>query len=414
MIDIHNLIGKLPRPRKGFTLPSHRYTGPYNPLEDQLDENDVPKPEHLPFNSVDRISMHHDICYRDNPSKAGKHKCDDKMLQDLNELKPRGWREHVDKRIVQSIIGGKRRLGMGVTTWRNQLSDELHKPLKRKFQKRRVYVKGVNKIHASDLVDMQAYSKVNKGYRYLLMVIDTFSKYGWAIPLKTKKGSEVAAAFENLWKKEKAPERLWVDKGTEYWNSNMKKIAKENNVEMYTTENEEKSSIVERWNRTVKRIMFKYFTANNTYKYIDVLQDIIRKYNNTYHQSIKCKPSFARRPSNHKHVYKALFGDDVVELKKRTKAFKEAKFKVGDRVRISKKKNLFEKGYTPNFSEEIFIVDSVQNTYPVTYKLIDLRGEVIKGTFYEQELQKTNQAIFRIEKVIRKRKRNGIQEVFVK
>jgi len=86
-MDIHKLIGKLPRPKNGFMLPSHHYTGPYNLLEEQLNENDLPKREHLPFNSVDRISMQHGICYRDNPSIKGKHTCDDTMLKRLTELK---------------------------------------------------------------------------------------------------------------------------------------------------------------------------------------------------------------------------------------------------------------------------------------------------------------------------------------
>jgi len=413
-MDIHKLIGKLPRPKNGFMLPSHHYTGPYNLLEEQLNENDLPKREHLPFNSVDRISMQHDICYRDNPSIKGKHTCDDTMLKRLTELKAKGWREHVDKKIVQTIIGTKRRLGFGVNKWSDKLADELHRPVKRKFRKRRVYVKGTNKIHASDLVDMQAFSKSNNGYRYILMIIDTFSKYGWAIPIKTKKGTEVVKAFSKLWMKEKPPQKLWIDKGLEYWNADMKRLAKKKHVAMYTTENEEKSTIVERWNRTIKRIMFKYFTANNTRRYIDVLPDIIHKYNNTYHRSIKCKPAAARQPSKHDHVYKALFGDDEIEARKRTQAVEKAKFSIGDRVRISKKKKQFEKGFTPNFTEEVFIVDKVQTTDPVTYKLLDLQGEVIKGSFYEEELQKTNQEIFRIEKVIRKRKRNGIREVYVK
>ena len=406
-MDIHAVIGKLPRPKGGFTLPNHKYTGPYNPLDKQLDENDQPKLGQEPYNAVDAIAMRHDICYRDNGSRQGKHECDDKMLKELDEMQPKGNREAFDRKLVRSLIGFKRRRGWGVTSWSNELAEELHKPIRKKFKKRRVYVKGVDKIWAADLVDMQVFSRYNKGYKYILMIIDVFSKYGWAIPLKTKTGLEVSKAFSNLWLSSKPPERLWVDKGKEFYNSSMKELLTKYHVQLYSTENEEKSSVVERWNRTIKQIMWKYFTANNTHVYIKVLQDIINKYNNTYHRSIKCKPIAARKASNYKRVYEALFADNKTTVKR-------PKFKIGDRVRIIRKKSTFEKGFTPNWTEEVFTVDNVKPTRPVTYSLVDVKGEKIQGTFYEQELQKTRQEIYRIEKVIRKRKRNKIQEVYVK
>ena len=413
MMDIHAVIGKLPRPKGGFTLPKHRYTGPYNPLDKQLDENDQPIPGQEPYNAVDAISMRHDICYRDNASrKGGKHQCDDKMLKELDEMKPNGLREKFDRRLVRSLIGTKRRLGLGVSTWSDELAEELHKPVRKKFKRRRVYVKGVDAIWAADLVDMQAFSKSNKGYKYILMIIDVFSKFGWAIPLKNKSAKEVTKAFADLWEKQKPPEKLWVDKATEFYNRSMKALLEKYNVQIYSTENEEKSSVVERWNRTIKRIMWKYFTANNTNVYSNVLNDIIHKYNNTYHRSIKCTPTQAREPSNHKRVYEALFGEDY----KAAATVKQSppKFEIGDKVRINRKKGTFEKGFTPNWTEEVFTISNVKSTRPVTYSLIDAQGEDVKGSFYEDELQKTKQEIYRIEKVIGKRKRNGIQEVRVK
>ena len=108
-MDIHKAIGKLPQPKRGFVLPYHKYTGPYNPLHEQLDENDQPIAGQEPYNAVDEISMRHDICYRDNSSaKDGKLKCDDEMLHELDELEPKGIREKIDKKLVQSIIGKKR------------------------------------------------------------------------------------------------------------------------------------------------------------------------------------------------------------------------------------------------------------------------------------------------------------------
>ena len=109
-VDIHNLIGKLPRPKGGWTLPKHKYTGPYNPLDYQLDANDRPLPGQEPYNQVDEIAMRHDICYRDNIDD--KHGCDRKMLDELNEMKPNGLRERIDRRFVKTVIGAKYKLGI--------------------------------------------------------------------------------------------------------------------------------------------------------------------------------------------------------------------------------------------------------------------------------------------------------------
>ena len=415
-MDIHKVIGKLPRPKKGFVLPFHKYTGPYNPLHEQLDEFDQPHAGQEPYNPVDAISMRHDICYRDHgATKEGKHACDDEMLKELDVLEPKGIRERIDKKLVRSIIGTKRKLGMGIADddqWADELTDELHKPVRRKFRKRIVFAKNVDSIWAADLVDMQYYARTNQGYKYILMIIDVFSKYGWAIPLKTKKGPEVAKAFTDLWKIQKPPKMLWTDKGTEFLNKYMTASLTEHNVHLYWTENEEKSCIVERWNRTIKRTMWKYFTKHQTGIYINILPEMIQKYNSTYHRSIKCTPSDARKPANYQHVFDALYAGKNRKIREKT----NPKFKIGDKVRIAKKKKTFEKGYTTNWTEEIFTVVKVQPTIPVTYKIEDTNGEEVQGTFYEPELQKTKQETYRIEKILRRRtrKKDGVKEVYVK
>ena len=113
-MDIHKVIGKLPRPKKGFVLPGHKYTGPYNPLDEQLDENDIPITGQEPFNAVDAISMRHDICYRDNKAEQnGKKKCDNKMLIELDLLEPKSIRERVDKSLVKGAISAKKASRLG-------------------------------------------------------------------------------------------------------------------------------------------------------------------------------------------------------------------------------------------------------------------------------------------------------------
>lgn len=113
LLDVHKLIGKLPKPKGGFTLPSHKYTGPYNPLDKQLDTGDQPLPGQEPYNQVDAIAMKHDICYRDNNNKKGKLECDKKMLDNLSKTATKGIRESFDKKLVQAAIGAKYKLGLG-------------------------------------------------------------------------------------------------------------------------------------------------------------------------------------------------------------------------------------------------------------------------------------------------------------
>ena len=261
------------------------------------------------------------------------------------------------------------------------LADELHHRVIKSFPKRRVYVNSIDQTWAVDLIDMQQYSKQNKHYKYLLAVIDIFSKYGWLIPLKNKTGLTVSEAFKNLFK-ERKPMYIWSDKGSEFYNRQVKELLKDNNIKLYSTENEEKSSVVERWIGTMKQQMFKYFTANETFKYYDVLDRLVKNYNNTVHSSIKMTPVKASKLENELTVHKNLYPEKEEPLKK-------PKFKVGDRVRITKKKGKFEKGYTTRWTKEIFVIVKVLNTNPVTYKINDLKGEEIKGGLYEQELQIT-------------------------
>jgi len=211
------------------------------------------------------------------------------------------------------------------------------------------------------------------------------------LPLKTKTGVEVASALKEIFK-ERKPGLLWTDKGLEFFNRHVKNL-----VDLYTTENEEKSSVAERWNRTMKERMFKYFTANNTRRYIDIVDRLVENYNNTKHSSIKMTPVQASEKQNENKVYMALYPDEV------DRGNIKHKFKVGDKVRITKKKSIFEKGYTPRWTEEIFTVSELRYTDPLTYKITDMNGEEIKGSFYEPELQKTEQEVFRIEKIIRRK-----------
>ena len=286
---------------------------------------------------------------------------------------------------------------MSKNDWAQQLAEELHKPIRRKFKTRKVIVNHIDEIWSADLVFMDKLSKWNKGFKYLLTVIDVFSKFAWVKPLKDKKGSSITTAFADIIKKYKRkPEYLWVDKGSEFYNKTFKEWLLQNDIELYSTFNAGKAVIIERFNKTLKSKMYKQFTIQNNTIWYNIVDKLVDEYNETKHGSIRLTPVEASKKKNHGLVYFNLYGD-IEALKQKPK------FKIGDKVRISKyKRKVFDNGFTPNWTEEVFTVDKIQYTNPITYKLKDLRGEDIQGSFYEPELLKAKQEVFRIDKVIRR------------
>lgn len=282
----------------------------------------------------------------------------------------------------------------------------LHKPVRHKFRRNRVIAKGINDQFQADLVDMQSLSKYNNGFKYLLTCIDVFSKRAWAIPLRNKSGKSVLSAFKIIFQ-ERKPKYLQTDKGTEFKNETLQKYLKQQNIKFFTTNNETKACIVERFNRSLRGKMWKYFTEFNTYNYIDVIDRLIQSYNNTWHRSIKMTPAEVN-DENQNQVWYNLYGK-LTEPPK-------SEFKVGDTVRISKKKLLFEKGYEANWTREIFTIHKIIYRNPIVFNLKDLTGEILEGTFYREELQKVaDNGFYPVEKVLKKRKKkDGKVEYFVK
>ena len=223
-----------------------------------------------------------------------------------------------------------------------------------------------------------------------MCVIDIFSKFAWVVPLKDKKGVSIVDAFQKILNdSNRKPNKIWVDKVSKFYNNSFKKWLKDNDIEMYSIHNEGKSVVAERFIRTLKTKIYKYMTSVSKNVYINKLDDIVDEYNNTYHRAIKMKPIHVK-------------DNTYLDLKKEVNN-KDSKSKVGDHIRISKYKNIFAKGYTQNWSEEFFVVSKIKNTVPWRYVINDLNGEEIIGTFYEKELQKTNQKEFIIEKVIKRK-----------
>ena len=288
----------------------------------------------------------------------------------------------------------------------------LHKPVRRKFPRRNVIAPCANYQWAADLVDVASLKGENDKITFLLTVIDVFSKKAACEPILKKTGACVTEALEKILTEASAiPWKLQTDKGSEFYNKQVQALLSEYGIKIFSTENDEiKSGIIERFNRTLKSRMWKYFTAENTRRYIDVLQDFIDAYNNTYHSSIKMTPNQVTKENEYK-VRENLYGKFGLHQI----PIKAPKLKVGDSVRISKASRVFKKGYLPNWSEEIFTVASVHHTKPITYRIHEASGEEITGSFYEYELQKTlRDRPFVIEYELDKRIFRGKPQTLVK
>ena len=347
-------------------------------------------------NELDKACFQHDMAYSKAKDLVRRTQSDkvlrDKVFNIASDPKYDGYQRGLASMVYKFL--DKKYSGGGITNEPNyQLADELHKPIIRKFKKRKVYPSFTDNIWGVDLADMQSLSRYNKRIKYLLCAIDLFSKYAWVIPIKDKKGASIANAFKKIISEGRKPNKIWVDQGSELYNKSFTDFLKINNIDMYSTFNEGKSVIAERFIRTLKNKIYKHMTAISKNVYYDALDDIVNKYINTVHKTIKIKPIDVANDS---------FAEYNEESNK-----KDPKFKIGDHVRISKYKNIFAKGYAPNWSEEVFIVNEINNTVPWTYVISDMNGEDITGSFYDKELQSANQQIFRIEKII-KRKGNKL------
>lgn len=279
-----------------------------------------------------------------------------------------------------------------------QLALELHQPSRRRFQRRRVITNDSQDLYEIDLVEMQALSKYNRGYRYYLALINTFNKMGYIAPLKSKKGPEVALAFQQLIKDNNLVMRnLSSDMGKEFYNAQFQAVVKKYNINHYSTFTEIKCSIVERWNRTIKEKLYKRFTEENTLNWTNgLLRNVVDAYNRTKHSSIGMKPIDVNKNT-----------EDLVRMRLATSktSIKKPKYKVGEWVRISRwQKGIFSKSYEGNWSEQLFKIRAIKNTVPITYLLVDSHGEELKPSFYEIELKPTKvEDYFRIDKIIAKR-----------
>lgn len=278
------------------------------------------------------------------------------------------------------------------------LVNELHRQARKNFSRRTTIMRGIDDTLQADLVEMIPYAKKNNGMKYILTVINIFSKKGYVRPVKNKTGPAVTAAMESILKSMGHPiHNLHVDNGKEFYNKPMKKLLANHNVHMYSTFTTKKAAICERFNRTLKNNMWKKFSFRGSFKWIDILQSLVDEYNATKHRTIKMKPNDVGYDDENYLL------NTVYRLNTGVSLQRKSKFKVGNFVRISRYKHVFSKGYTPNWTTEIFKVRKVQQTNPITYLLIDLNESEINGSFYTEELQLVGDPkLYLIERIIKK------------
>lgn len=302
---------------------------------------------------------------------------------------------------------------------KNQDSYTLNKPLRRKFKRSRVIVTGLKDQYEADLADMQKIAKENDGVRFLLVVIDVFSRYLWVEPLQSKHEGNVINAFRNLMQKSGTPRRMRTDRGKEFTGRKVQTYFKNEHMEHWTAHNDEmKANFAERVIRTLKTSLWGYMRKNNTRRYIDHLQDMVSAYNNTQHRSIGMKPSEVKKGDVESAVWWEQYRPKYSYEKSKKLLSVKFMFKKGDHVRISHMAKTFERGHDEKWTSEIFTIRSRYRSRAIRkYKLDDLLGENIDGSFYEAELQGVtydNKKIFNIEKILKSRGKGLKKEILVK
>ena len=397
MNDIINkflLVGDKFMPEMHLRQPGFTYSacGPFTKNKERIQKfKQTGDSRYIYRNELDKACFQHDMTYGDFKDLKRRTAADnvlrDKAFNIAKNPKCDGYERDLASMVYK--IFDKKTKGSGATLanksipQNEQLAEELREPIMRKFKRMEVYSAFKDHIWAADMADMQLISKFNKGFRFLLCVIDIYSKYAWVVPLKDKKGVSIVNAFQSILKTfNRKPNKIWVDKGNEFYNRSMKSWLEKNDIEKYSMHNEGKSVVTERFIRTIKNKIYKHMTSISKNVYIDKLDDIVNEYKNTKHRTTKMKPTDVK-------------DNTYIDFCKKVND-NDPKVKVGDHVRISKYKNIFAKGYTPNWFEEVFVIKKIKNTVPWTYVIDELNGEEINGTFYEKELQKIDQQEFRI------------------
>ncbi len=290
----------------------------------------------------------------------------------------------------------RRNKKIDLNTVRNFLARQdtytLHRNARKRFKRNKTRTAGIDVHWQTDLADMKSIKRHNSGYTFIVVCIDVLSRFAFAEPVKKKTPEQVGDAIVKMIKTSgRKPWFLMSDRGREYTGKVFKDRMESLDIQhWYASSPDVKCAIVERYMRTLKSRLWRYFTRHKTLRYVDVLQDLVKSINNSHHRTIGCAPAKVDRNNQH-IIWERLFGEDDTKPRYR--------FKQGDLVRITKEKSQLHKGYLPNYTTEVFQISQVlKNRKPATYRVCDLNGEDIEGIFYNEELVK-------VENATRKRKR---------
>ena len=297
-----------------------------------------------------------------------------------------------------------------VTQWvQDQRPYSLYKETRNKFPRIKTILKGIRHLYDMDLADLTDLAKSNDNVKYLLVVVDGYSKYLSVRPLKSKSATEVKEAIADIFNKDKNPEVLRSDAGKEFVNNVLNQYLKSKDVRHIITHTTDKAYFAERVIKTLKRKIYQFITQNNSHRYVDALAKIVDGYNSTVHSSTRIAPKKVTTENSKKLWWKIYKPKHPIKSK-------TYKLKTNDIVRISYSKHTFSRAYDQTWSEEVFkVVAKYRKQGIPQYILHDLKGEPVKGSFYESELQKVALPdYFPVEKVLRKRKVKGKVQYLVK
>ena len=256
---------------------------------------------------------------------------------------------------------------------KKEIAKEIFSSVIKKFQRIQIQTHYKDECWSIDLIDRSSLAKYNKNYKFIITAIDNHTKYAWAIPLKDKSGKSTTTAIKsNIEKAKRKPDKIWSDRGKEFYNKTFLDFLKQNEIQIYSTHSDLKAVFVERFNRTLLDLIKEPMYIEGKGNWLNHLDTALEKYNNRIHGTTKMTPFEA----NNQPIDPPTFGIKP----------KQPKFQVGDYVRVPDKRNLYSKGYTTNWNRELFKIHKINPTNPVTYGLVDENNEPIEGKYYEQEL----------------------------
>ena len=256
---------------------------------------------------------------------------------------------------------------------KQKIAKEIFSPVVKKFDRIQIQTHYKDECWSIDLIDRSSLAKYNKNYKFIFTIIDNHTKFAWAIPLKNKSGKSTTTAFKKLIETSKRkPEKGWSDRGKEFYNKTFLDFLKQNEIQIYSTHSDLKAVFVERFNRTLLDLIKEPMYIEGKACWLNHINSALDKYNNRVHTTTRMTPFEA----SNKPIDPPTFVNKP----------KQPKFQVGDYVRVPDKRNIYSKGYTTNWNRELFKIQKINPTNPITYTLEDENNEQIAGKYYEQEL----------------------------